>query len=803
MAITFVKRPTSPLHFEPIETPPEGVLYPGSDQEEEYDERKRAKKKLRVELLAKQYLEGRGLLIQSAALRGPFDNGWINPWASKKRKRGVHSIQWSSRVPATEEGRLKYTELEKGSFTVKRRPVRDVEPAQPNNNLEKRASTARRSTEQEEHTAKRRRHEPLEEPNGHHDAQRPVDADSLAYATQQEYWLKTNKHYLQRGARKDRKSPTPTPIARNGAQEPVSPPPHTKPQLQTMPVPVTPTTQRKYVEPAGFTSINKPLVSKDRENPPATTSRTRTNPQQDKVAIDESDYIRVKERDLDTADEMTRRRCEEVEWLSREAAKQTELKDGVRWVKMSSRKAFQSCYLGTLGKSGPVEPYVSVPSFTDDAKNTTSLRASSKPPNSSPHAVPPSTYVPEFQYGDAGKVYTYGSSRKVGSFVEALEEGQPRPRASSSSSGSDSFAKALGATQVKAGSKQMASSHSLSPVVEDYETTSAKKNTSAMRRLTFTPSGGARVAQRRASSRPSSSSSSAGPGASPPKEKEGKENAPKENAFLRTASTKSSDLPISNGIQSRNSDIFPEAQIAENAHVQFSQKPSGPSTNLLETDKPSPKFPSLDEGDSYANLSTQAAFLKAQRSFKDDILSSLKDSPTKKIEKCQAASRSEGPDVTPPANSGRPNGSVAQWNNFNSQDSDDEGPMSTQAMVDAMSPFAITTVKKYPPSPRERTNFAPSPTRQKPPVPAPVIPPGSSITAAFRQLSPLRSFDEEFANTLPRKVLSGFHETRKRVPTEPASKNTTKGRPRQPACNNCRKNKVSVDIVLAIVLNKY
>ncbi|KAK3172350.1 hypothetical protein OEA41_005671 [Lepraria neglecta] len=785
MAITFVKRPTSPLHFEPIETPPEGVLYPGSDQEEEYDEGKRAKKKLRIELLAQQYLEGRGLLIQSAALRGPFDKGWVNPWASKKRKRGVHSMQWSSRVPATEEGRLKYTELKEGSSTVKRRPVRDVELAQPDNNLEKRASTARRSTEQEEHTAKRRRHEPLEQPNGHHDAQRPVDADSPAYTTQQEYWLKTNKPYLQRGARKDRKSPTPTPIVRNGAQKPVTPPPHTKPQSQTKSVLVTPTTQRKYGEPAGFTSINRPLVSKDRENPPANISRTRSDPQHDKAATEESEHIRVKQRDLATADEMTKRGYKEVKRLSQEAVRQTELNDGVRQAKRSSQKAFQPCYLGTLGKSGRLEPYVSMLSLTDDAKSTAGLRASSKPPKPSARAVPPSTYVPEFQYRYAGKVHSYGSSREDASFVEAPEEDQRSRATSSSSSGSDSFAEALGAAQVKADSKQMASSHSSSPVVEDHETTSVKKNTSAMRRLTFTPSGTARVAQRRNSSRPSSSSSSAGPRASPPKEREGKENARKENALLRMASTKSSDLPISNGNHSRNSLLLPEAQIAENALVHLSQKPSGPSTNLLETDKPSPKFPSLDEGDSYVNLSTQAAFLKAQRSFKDDILSSLKDSPTKKIEKCQAALRPEGADVTPPANSGRPNGSVAQWNNVNPQDSDDEGPMSTQAMVDAMSPFAVTTVKKHPPALQERTSFAPSPTRQKSPTPAPGIPPGSPTTATFRQFSPLRSFNEEFANTLPQK---------------PASKNTTKVRPRQPACNNCRKNKVSVDIMLGIVL---
>lgn len=89
MVITFVKRPTSPLSFEPLETPPEDILCPGSDQEYDYDDDKHAKKKLRVEILGKQYLEGRPLFIQSAGLRGPFGEGWVNPWAREKRKRGT------------------------------------------------------------------------------------------------------------------------------------------------------------------------------------------------------------------------------------------------------------------------------------------------------------------------------------------------------------------------------------------------------------------------------------------------------------------------------------------------------------------------------------------------------------------------------------------------------------------------------------------------------------------------------------------------------------------------------------------
>ena len=55
----------------------------GSD--EELDEVARATKRRRIELLGESYLRGNQLHIASAALKGPFDNGWKNPW-KKLRK---------------------------------------------------------------------------------------------------------------------------------------------------------------------------------------------------------------------------------------------------------------------------------------------------------------------------------------------------------------------------------------------------------------------------------------------------------------------------------------------------------------------------------------------------------------------------------------------------------------------------------------------------------------------------------------------------------------------------------------------
>jgi hypothetical protein len=46
-----------------------------------------AAKRRRVEAIASQYLRGRPPVILTAGLRGPFDNGWKNPWAKHTREK--------------------------------------------------------------------------------------------------------------------------------------------------------------------------------------------------------------------------------------------------------------------------------------------------------------------------------------------------------------------------------------------------------------------------------------------------------------------------------------------------------------------------------------------------------------------------------------------------------------------------------------------------------------------------------------------------------------------------------------------
>ncbi|MCJ1398414.1 hypothetical protein MMC11_001612 [Xylographa trunciseda] len=136
-------------------------------------------------------------------------------------------------------------------------------------------------------------------------------------------------------------------------------------------------------------------------------------------------------------------------------------------------------------------------------------------------------------------------------------------------------------------------------------------------------------------------------------------------------------------------EILPEAQIV------VEKVPSGPSTNLLETDKQSLKFPSIEENDSSEHFSTPAELAKAQQSFQRDLQSPVKlqDASLPQTSPLRRTSTSEldrdvDPSKTPLLTSKDPYIGAPRPHS-----SSQELP-STQAMVDAMSPFAISTTKK-------------------------------------------------------------------------------------------------------------
>ncbi|MCJ1292318.1 hypothetical protein MMC34_003868 [Xylographa carneopallida] len=162
---------------------------------------------------------------------------------------------------------------------------------------------------------------------------------------------------------------------------------------------------------------------------------------------------------------------------------------------------------------------------------------------------------------------------------------------------------------------------------------------------------------------------------------------------LRTSPTKKSTPLVqkpSEGDASRSGpEILPEAQgVAE-------KLPSGPSSDLLETDKQLFKFPSTEETDPSEHFSTQAELAKAQESFRRDLQSPVKlqaaSSPSKSPLRRTSASelhQDNNASMIPLMTSRDPCIGAP------GPDSSNEELPSTQAMVDAMSPFAISTIKK-------------------------------------------------------------------------------------------------------------
>ncbi|KIV87777.1 hypothetical protein PV11_03299 [Exophiala sideris] len=77
-------RPISPVCVDEIPICADTIVYydGGSNQGEDIGER--AAKRRRIGAYATSYLRGEALFISTAQLKGPFNNGWQNPWARKR-----------------------------------------------------------------------------------------------------------------------------------------------------------------------------------------------------------------------------------------------------------------------------------------------------------------------------------------------------------------------------------------------------------------------------------------------------------------------------------------------------------------------------------------------------------------------------------------------------------------------------------------------------------------------------------------------------------------------------------------------
>lgn len=745
MVQTFAKRPVSPLHYEPLEPSPEDICWPGSD--DEADEGHREKKRVRVELLGKQYLEGRPLFIQSAGLRGPFDRGWVNPWAGKKR-RYEEDIQSFNNIDPQVVKQSIYNQAEapKSLPRARRRSVRDAEIG----SLRERQAN---ETIQEDLGVKRRRLEEAADSmwvntGGNASAVLPevggLVSGVRAGRTQDNGsykgpWLKTDHKFLQSRSVDDAPLSTPTPTVRprdRSRDDSVAD--------QQLSIAATEVRQSWEIDGSGNDDVlvlqNKSIGKRSASSAKKASRQhtTRISPEssqssETKNAQYKSPETRIKTINLSRTDHRTRNGYEAVKRLSQEAATRRAADDPELY--NLSPEAVARSSQGT-GKPTPsrLAPYVSEFDLKDDAATSAGLRAVKKAPTPkpSPHAAPASTYLPEFQYRYSTKGLPSHSSQAKRSSAGAPQVPQIRSRSESmSSSGSSDFVKEFEAAQAKASAKSIGSSFSSSPIKERYETTSVKKNTQAMKRLTFTASGEPRIDRSRPSSRPSSRSSAAGQPDLSPIRVNGKSKKRRERLSTQKESTKFSNPPLTNGAVSRNSVVLPEAQVVSDGPIKLAQLPSAPSIDLIETDKQSPKIISLDDEDSYLDLSTQAAMYKAQRSFKEDITSPIKVkiSPSQHLH--HDFSRPVGADVTPIANE-RPTRAVER-EVVKPEPFDDIEPMSTQAMADAISPFAVTTIKRRAPAPSNGAGFGPAPNRARSPSAAKNQSPNPSLVGSFHK----------------------------------------------------------------------
>jgi hypothetical protein len=79
------------LDYDCLDTDPEEFLEELSDDCN--NPNKRAAKRQRIERIATEYLRGRPPLIACAVLRGPFGNGWKNPWAKPSQEKKPVPVQ--------------------------------------------------------------------------------------------------------------------------------------------------------------------------------------------------------------------------------------------------------------------------------------------------------------------------------------------------------------------------------------------------------------------------------------------------------------------------------------------------------------------------------------------------------------------------------------------------------------------------------------------------------------------------------------------------------------------------------------
>ena len=724
MVITYTRPSLPALRFESLSPPPAEVLWPDSDEDAGVNVH--ISKKRRIESLGQQYLQGRPLFIVSAGLRGPLHDEWVNPWAKQKktgRMRGegeiVEPITATKVTTAQREHASNALPHNESVATANTQTlVRDqdkgyVSPKDHNALARKESDMAKEAARlvqadkgasctgfgEEEMSKTLPRGYDLAEALAKHPADQPRPKETS--------WLKSNTTILRDSSRVHSKSPTPTPTSRPSDDSCLERRGPSRLGFDTSPA--ASKADAKQPEPpafpsfSGFTPINKRRpIGIDKESVSKTTPETSTRlvkpiRRKKEVLVDQPPA--VMEKTLLQADIETREGFLSAKRLSQEAIRHAEIQDGYFAVKRLSQEAAKRAL---------------------DASPTPHKGLSSDRRNL-PDDQPGSETPPAGRAATSERKDSENSHHQTPSADgQALSSPEVKAHHHTNPSSIQAPPLALSVSMSPAGflyrrttSGSSSSSLDSTPYPQALEAAKAQ----AVKRLSFTASGTVKFGP---PGSPNAQRSTAKPTdqASPSRQLARKQVSPgKVKTTSKSSSSPATDMLLPKDI-SDTSSVLADAQGPSRQAGTVEPVQSAPSTNLLETDIQSVKFTSTEERDSDTHFSTQAAVIKAQRSFQTELVSPLKD-PSMRFATMQQMQ------ISGPIGSGlsadNTTAAITPFRTFHEANAGAlerlrtpalvEVPMSTQAMIDAVTPFTRSTIRKT--VPEKKTSFVPSPTEGK------------------------------------------------------------------------------------------
>ena len=690
---------------------PEDVVYSASEEDAPTGE-ERARKRRRIIQAGLEYLEGKEPFILTASLRGPFDRGWINPWAkvppgsrSRETRRRKHAVKQEPLedaqavqtvvIPDTEEKPIKVEHA--AAFDQHASPMAAAPPSAPDRQTS--VFTGNRDP-------RNSRQEASSHNTGHADWLKRDRASRIAKASRHTSPSSSLMPALPSGSRTpqedhiEARALGPSASVHIYSNEPMTA--HQNPRVSPL-APAPPHFSRTSGSKQARTREIKPVADNDDDIEDDDIAPLNT--------VQHISHVVKENKTLSAA--------RPSETRQKYSTKHRERGDDESRAQIRSSRVQPSRGLSRKGRVVSSHEH-------KDRTNEGARSGHLKPVKSdrrklSPRAVPPSTFQPGFEYQVPKRSNSVASNNST-PFESALEH-------MSVSSGNESLTK----DHTRKTETRRAKQDKSSTVAARPEESRMTSKLNGVRRLIFTPNGGPSVQRSRSPSQDSVKSHiqvNEGPRLSGPEE-----------VVTTKTSTRSSDLPHAKNEKSKESTGFlPEAQVVPDP-LRARPLVSEPSTDMLETDKKSIVAMDYTEEDSYADLATQAAMEKARQRFNnDDLIADLK-TPIRDINEHLPSKSSKLADVHTEIN----------WHELRNQ-KDNAAPMDTQAMIDGMSPFDLMRSKK-----RSPVKAAKSPLNHSPTAPSPTSPISPTAPLAFPQYSP--GMDTSPSNSEPPKgpTLPPYH----------------------------------------------